>query len=209
LGSIVIPRIHADPLIFRQSFETQFEVLIYQPLLQIHLEAPFQKAILFLLDGIDECKGDKDQETLTSTLICLLHSKSIPFIVLFASRPENQIKAQFQSPKACTITHPLVLDAHYLPDKDIRTYLDDNFADIRAFHPLNHLIEREWPAPALVQEIVTKSSGQFIYASAVIKFTSAPRSNPVLQLDIARGLIPAGSLTPFAQLDALYRHIFS
>ncbi len=61
----------------------------------------------------------------------------------------------------------------------------------------------------LAEEIVTKSSGQFIYASIVIKFLSNLRSNPVIQLDVVRGLQPAGSLTPFAQLDALYSHILS
>ncbi|KJA29544.1 hypothetical protein HYPSUDRAFT_221447 [Hypholoma sublateritium FD-334 SS-4] len=182
LASLVIPRIQADPLIFKQSFETQFETLIYEPLRQLHLESPFQKAILFLVDGVDECEGDANQGTLISTLIRLLQSNTIPIIVLFASRPENQIKAQFHSPKAYTNTYPLALDAHYLPDEDIRTFLDDSFADIHASHPFKHLIPDEWPAPALVQEIVTKSSGQFIYT---------------------------GSLTPFAQLDALYHHILS
>ncbi|KJA16995.1 hypothetical protein HYPSUDRAFT_1045692 [Hypholoma sublateritium FD-334 SS-4] len=33
--------------------------------------------------------------------------------------------------------------------------------------------------------------------------------HPEQQLKIVRGLLPRGALTPFAQLDALYRHIFS
>ena len=70
-------------------------------------------------------------------------------------------------------------------------------------------IDPMWPAPALVQEIVSKSSGQFIYASVVRKFISSPHHHPVQQLDVVRGLRPAGELTPFAQLDALYQHIFS
>ena len=59
-----------------------------------------------------------------------------------------------------------------------------------------------------MQEIVAKSSGQFVYASVVIKFVSLPSSSPSTQLDIVRGLRPAGRATPFAELDALYRHIF-
>ncbi|KJA29529.1 hypothetical protein HYPSUDRAFT_31439 [Hypholoma sublateritium FD-334 SS-4] len=209
LASIVIPRIQVDPIIFKESFETQFQTLIYEPLQQLHSVSPFQKAILLLLDGVDECEGAWNQKTLISTLIHLLQSKSIPMIVLFASRTENQIKGQFQSPKASAITHPLALDDHYLPDEDIRTFLVDSFTEIHATHPIKHLIPREWPAPALVQEIVTKSSGQFIYASVVIAFISSLRSNPMKQLDIVRGLQPAGSLTPFAQLDTLYNYIFS
>ncbi|KJA20302.1 hypothetical protein HYPSUDRAFT_203813 [Hypholoma sublateritium FD-334 SS-4] len=67
----------------------------------------------------------------------------------------------------------------------------------------------EWPAPLLVQEIVDKSSNQFIYASVVIKFISPPCIHPVQQLEIIRGLQPTGELMPFAQLDVLYQHIFS
>ncbi len=63
--------------------------------------------------------------------------------------------------------------------------------------------------PKHVLEIAQKSSCQFIYASVVIHFLSAPSANPSVRLDILRGLRPSGRLTPFAQLDALYRHIFS
>ncbi len=209
LVSIVIPRIQEDPLIFKQSFETQFETLIYEPIRQLFLEAPFQKAVVILLDGVDECNGDNNQETLIRTLIRLLDLKAVPIIVLFASRTENQIKAQFQLPKAQKITHLLALDNNYRTDKDIRTFLNDSFADICASHPFSHFIPTEWPSPTLVHEIVTKSSGQFIYASVVLKFVSAPRSHPVSQLDIVRGLKPVGTLTPFSQLDALYQHILS
>ena len=40
-------------------------------------------------------------------------------------------------------------------------------------------------------------------------FLSSPRHHPSRQLEVVRGLRPAGALTPFAQLDALYQHIFS
>ena len=67
----------------------------------------------------------------------------------------------------------------------------------------------DWPCNTDVQEIVQKSSGQFIYSSVVINFVSSPRHHPARQLEIVRGLRPAGKLTPFAQLDVLYRHILS
>lgn len=51
--------------------------------------------------------------------------------------------------------------------------------------------------------------GQFIYASVVIKFISNANQDPAKQLQIVLGLRPSGSFTPFAQLDALYQHIFS
>ncbi len=140
LESIVIPLIRLDSLIFKHSFATQFEMLIYEPLRQLHRESPFQQAIVLLLDGVDECDGEENQIMLINTLIDLLRSQDIPIIVLFASRTEVAIKSQFQLPKASAVTHPLALDNHYLPDEDIRTFLVDSFADIHASHPFKHLI---------------------------------------------------------------------
>ena len=60
-----------------------------------------------------------------------------------------------------------------------------------------------------MQDIAQKSSGQFIYAAVVMNFVSSPRAHPGHQLHIVRGLRPSGRATPFAHLDALYRHIFS
>ncbi|KJA14536.1 hypothetical protein HYPSUDRAFT_431298 [Hypholoma sublateritium FD-334 SS-4] len=72
-----------------------------------------------------------------------------------------------------------------------------------------HLLDDNWPAEESVWEIVNKSSGQFIYASVVMNFLSLPRAHPAHQLEIVRGLRPSGLSTPFAHLDALYRHILS
>ena len=72
-----------------------------------------------------------------------------------------------------------------------------------------HLLPDNWPAESNVQDIVEKSTGQFIYASSVLKFCAMAGHHPENQLNIVRGLRPCGSLTPFAHLDALYQHIFS
>lgn len=87
--------------------------------------------------------------------------------------------------------------------------MNDSFNEIKQTHPAGESLGTEWPLPEHVEEIARKSSGQFIYASVVIHFLSAPSASPSVRLDIIRGLRPSGRLTPFAQLDALYRHIFS
>ena len=74
---------------------------------------------------------------------------------------------------------------------------------------MRHLLDSGWPTPAVVDEIKRKSSGQFIYASIVMKFVSYARCHPARQLEIIRGVRPCGRLTPFAELDALYQRIFS
>ncbi len=97
----------------------------------------------------------------------------------------------------------------YLPDVDILRFLKDKFVEIKETHPLADMIDPRWPAEQDIHKLVAKSSGQFIYASVVIKFLSSPSQHPAQRLEIVQGLQPAGNDTPFAQLDALYRHIFS
>ncbi|KAF8964920.1 hypothetical protein BDZ97DRAFT_822956 [Flammula alnicola] len=57
--------------------------------------------------------------------------------------------------------------------------------------------------------LIEKLSGQFIYASTVIKYIDSPRHNPAKRLKIILGLSSPGKDYPFAQLDALYRLILS
>ncbi len=209
LDFIITPKVQSNPLIFQESLETQFKVLIFEPLKQFHKESPLQRPLVFLVDGVDECSGDNNQVNVINTIVRFVSEKSVPLIVIFASRTESQLKMAFDEPTVDGILRRLPLDTDYRADDDIRLFLNDSFAKIKRTHPLRSSIRPEWPIPSLLQEIVDKSSNQFIYASVVIKFISSPRLHPVQQLEIVQGLRPAGHLTPFAQLDALYQHIFS
>ncbi|KAF8959302.1 hypothetical protein BDZ97DRAFT_1735828, partial [Flammula alnicola] len=115
----------------------------------------------------------------------------------------------FNSRKVTSIVTRLALDGIYRADEDIRLFLNDKFAEIKDSHPFKHLIDPSWPPETIVENIIQKSSGQFIYASVVINFVSSPRHHPVQRLEVIRGIRPARLDTPFAQLDALYIHLFS
>jgi hypothetical protein len=60
----------------------------------------------------------------------------------------------------------------------------------------------------VIDKLVAKASGQFIYASTVDRFISSIRHNPAERLDILLGNLDAGRLKPFEQLDSLYSVIF-
>ncbi|KJA13276.1 hypothetical protein HYPSUDRAFT_209677 [Hypholoma sublateritium FD-334 SS-4] len=190
LLAIIIPKIQSDPLIFRKSLETQLAYLVIEPLRQLHRECPMKTNVVLMFDGVDECDNSGNQTDLVRFIASFLSTRDIPVIAFF-----------------CLLQ--LALDDHYLPDNDIRLFLTEKFAEIKTTHPFSDNLDKDWPDTAHVGEIVTKSSGQFIYASVVIKFLSSPRQHPAQQLEIIRGLRPVGKLTPYAQLDALYRHIFS
>ncbi|KAF8801496.1 hypothetical protein BYT27DRAFT_7262034 [Phlegmacium glaucopus] len=86
------------------------------------------------------------------------------------------------------MTRHLVLDDSYLPDEDIGLFLQSKFDEIKWNHPLRNLLPSGWPSDSELVCLVEKSSGQ---------------------LDIIFGLSNLGVDTPFAELDALYIHIFS
>ena len=81
------------------------------------------------------------------------------------------------------------------------------FQDIRDRHPSRADLPYSWPSNEEVERIVQKSSGQFIYASTVIKFIDSHRHWPPDRLDIIFGISPRGKTTPFAEMDSLYVHI--
>jgi len=102
----------------------------------------------------------------------------------------------------------LSLDDSYNPDQDIRKFLVDKFSDIRRLHPFRAYLPESWPTREVIDKLVTKASGQFIYASTVDRFIGSIRHNPSERLDILLGNLDAGSLKPFEQLDSLYSVIF-
>jgi hypothetical protein len=106
------------------------------------------------------------------------------------------------------LTVRLALDDKYLPDEDIRTFLVSKFQDIKKRHPSGTSLP-SWPPENDIERLVQKSSGQFIYASTVIKFIDSHRHWPPDRLDIIFGLLPRGKTTPFAEIDALYSYILS
>ncbi len=210
LIEIVVPRIQLDPLIFNKSLQTQFEYLIFDPLRKLHCQSSYHPTLVLLFDGIDECNNEMDQGALIRILSCFVGTTVYPVIAFFASRPEHHISASFRSAAGISqMLYCISLDDRYLPDQDIRLYLIDSLHIIKSTHQFGHLLGSDWPFESDVEDIVIKSSGQFVYASVVARFLSMPDLHPAQQLEIVRGIRPSGKLTPFAQLDALYQHILS
>jgi len=104
------------------------------------------------------------------------------------------------------VTQPVLLDDQLEPENDIRRYLEDEFVRIRTERDL---LSSGWPTNGVINKLVSKSSGQFIYASTVVKFIDDINGNPRAQLDIVLKLRPVDFSTPFAELDQLYIQILS
>ncbi|KAF8810784.1 hypothetical protein BYT27DRAFT_7185563 [Phlegmacium glaucopus] len=207
--------IERDPLIFDRSIEAQFKALILEPLSALpskHNHSSKESKYyprLIIIDGLDECNNAQNSHrSILSTISSSLQHSSVPLIFLVASRPEQDIRSFFNQERMDSITRRLVLDDHYNPGQDIRLFLISKFEEIKAKHVLALHLTPSWPSASEVENLVRKSSGQFIYASTAIKFVESPRHRPTDRLDIIFGLKTSGKQVPFAELDALYRLIF-
>jgi hypothetical protein len=72
-------------------------------------------------------------------------------------------------------------------------------------------LDQSWPSIDVLERLVNKSSGQFIYASTVVKYVSSLRHQPADRLNVVLGIQPPRHARemPFGELDALYMHILS
>ncbi|KAJ3509453.1 hypothetical protein NLJ89_g5209 [Agrocybe chaxingu] len=208
-----------DPMIVSSSLETQIQTLIVDPLNELCEDENVASRLhrrprLIIIDGLDECVDTKSQQDILRVLSAASKDSQYPLIFLIASRPETSIRNAFRDfdPSVETI----VLDDSYHPDADIKIFLESRFEEIRKNHPSGPQLPQAWPSEEQIQQLVRKASGQFIYASTVMKFVDSPNYLPQDRLGIIFELSRPrhdseedSEVLPFTELDTLYHHILS
>ncbi|KAJ3536815.1 hypothetical protein NMY22_g5868 [Coprinellus aureogranulatus] len=210
--------IQRNPSVFTKHVKGQLDSLILKPMRNLRRQGTsFPSATIIILDGVDEVEAEhsrvtmdaegrveneKEQEDVLGALLQASNDIGFPFRFFVVSRPERVIQ-EFFALKADRITHKLFLDNKYDPDSDITLYLTAKFAEIRRRYHL----PSSWPSQADLRTLVETASGQFIYASTVIRFLQNPK-HPDPQ-DRLRAILDwrfqdADALKP---LDALYTRI--
>ena len=204
--------LYNNPSLPSRSLEAQMDALVIKPLEAAassstgRINIMDRRPRVIVLDGLDECGDPESQRYILQVLLKSVSNHSIPFSFIIASRPEQHIREAFDGKLLNSLTTRLVLDDKYHPDDDIRTFLQSKFRDIRDRHP-SRTLPSSWPSDEDRERLVQKSSGQFIYASTVVKFIDSHRHWPPDRLDIVFGISPRGKTTPFAEMDSLYLHI--
>ena len=195
-----------EPLLYAKSVKIQFNQLIGQVFRNLIRDQPnlrLEKSLI-IIDGVDECATEQDQKLFLTLIADALASTNIPLRFLICSRPEAHIKETFDMETVQNITRAIVLDEKFAPNDDIRRYLEDEFFRIFMKRNIASL-----PSDEDVRHLISKASGQFIYASTVVKFIDDDGCSPREQLDIILKLRSASSPSPYAQLDQLYMQILS
>ena len=200
-----------NPHLLSRTLITQFTVLIINPLEHLfetsvgeHMDLPY----LIIIDGLDECM-DGTQVQILDMIFAIGKCSKFPFSFLIASCPELEISAAMGDGKIREgLTH-LPLDADIMSRDDIRRFLQDKFDKIWLTHPIRPDLPLSWPSSEDIDTLVDKSSGQFIYASIVVKFISSCWHRPDHRLEIILDLRPKGKDLLFSELNALYRYVLS
>ncbi|KAM6499237.1 hypothetical protein JOM56_004745 [Amanita muscaria] len=199
----IVDALDETPHLLTQAVEPQFEQLVarpFQPTNNITSQMS-QPAPVVIIDGVDECPDEKLQQRILAVIGDAVKNHRVPLRFLVVSRPEALIEETLKKFKDFTVS----IDLAKLDDsnRDIHKYLEDKFSEIAS----NRGLDPTWPGQKIIEEIVSKSSENFIFASLVIRFISDEDSDPEVLLNIVRNLTPRGSMSPFALLDELFLEI--
>ncbi|KAF9071168.1 hypothetical protein BDP27DRAFT_533464 [Rhodocollybia butyracea] len=191
-----------NPSVLARSFDIQLQKLIFEP---CHMH-PNQIPLTILIDGLDECEDQGVHLNTLRTIRKCFTDHPLPLRFIIASRPEPHIREMFESPVYHGVYQPFKIEQSF---HDVQTYFLDEFARIHHEHRQTmSTISLPWPLPQVMDKLVSKSSGYFIYASTVIKFIDDQYYRPTERLAIVMQ-DQIGSDSPFDMLDQLYINILS
>ena len=192
----------------RKSAAIQLQRLIVEPMRLLPILPHFP---IIIIDGLDECEGLDSQCDILSLVSQVSMDPGLPIRFVIASRPEHQICNAFINEPLFSITRRLILDDEYDSSSDIKRYLRDKFAEIHTHNrDIMHQVGSPWPSEGDLRTLVSRASGQFIYASTVIKFIDSI-SDFLSPEDKLKVILNPGPMhaSAFSELDRLYTQILS
>jgi hypothetical protein len=192
-----------DPAIVDRSLSHQLEELIIKPCRRVS----FFRPVPIIIDGLDECEGEHIQQEILRSIFNEIWREHLPILFLIASRPETHIREMFADSGLNGFHRSLNINQSF---EDVRKYLLDEFTRIYGEREATMAgVPPAWPSSEIVEELVEKSSGYFIYVSTVVKFIDDKRFRPVDRLNAILGIKHNVSASPFDPLDRLYHQILS
>ncbi|KAJ7643045.1 hypothetical protein DFH06DRAFT_964369, partial [Mycena polygramma] len=192
----------ADPSVVGRQMDVQLRKLIVEPCNAAGASAP----PVLIIDGLDECDLPTAQVELLRMIASAVRQHPDKFRFLVASRPEAHIRDIFED----TLFNG-ILDLQNVEQSftDVEKYFLEEFSRIHREHRATMSgIPTPWPSAEVVDDLVWKSSGYFVYASTVIRFIDDKRFRPTERLAAVQN-VSSDSEAPFATLDQLYIQILS
>ncbi|KAM6502618.1 hypothetical protein JOM56_002595, partial [Amanita muscaria] len=197
----IVQSLHERPDLPTKTIEKQFDHFIALPFRSLTQAASAQSSPASIIDAVNQCQQLAPVIIIDGIIGNAVEDSSFPFRFLICSRPEAHIEDTLNQFKALIL--PIDLAKLNDANRDIEKFLMDEFSRI-AF---KRGLDATWPGPGVIQNIIYKSSGNFIFASVVVKVVGDEDSMPEDQLAIILNLKPPDGVSPFAVLDELYLEI--
>ncbi|KAJ7027139.1 hypothetical protein C8F04DRAFT_1267278 [Mycena alexandri] len=197
--------IHSNPSILSDCLEVQVQKLIVEPFSNIcHPSVP----TLIVIDNLDACEGAEMQHLILTLVAQILVVHRLPLCFFITSRVPSHLQITFDAPIFCKLANRISLE-NFISDTDVKVFLRAEFANIRQYHQHIQDIPARWPAADVIDLLVQKSGGQFLYPATVLKYVDDPNGDPAERLTdvVVAAMSPKpSSLTP---TDQLYHHVLS
>ena len=203
-----------DPHLLSKGRDVQMNALIVEPIRRIATMMRFLASVtyglvtyptLIAIDGLDEIAGKDVQTDIIQVLGNAMRDVRLPLRFLVSCRPEphivnaiNTLRSQFHKDRVSIMD----LREDTLVHRDIRRYLEVKFGEIRA---KDTYLPQDWPGEDIIDQLVDKASGQFVYATTIMPYIMSECRSPEERLTVIRGLLerlPRDK--PFENLDELY-----
>ncbi|KAF3178301.1 hypothetical protein TWF788_007480 [Orbilia oligospora] len=188
------------PQIASMNHKEQFNQLILKPLSeladvsQLSQQSSFPTKAVLVIDALDECDREQDQELIVSLLAKLEEIKSIKIYVFLTSRPELPLRISFEKLPG-NMHRDMIL--HKIPgiQEDITTFLEFEFAKIRDLY----FLPLEWPGDEQIGKLAAMAVPLFIFAATACRFIAD--TDPEEQIEI---VMSYQSNWHTSQLEATY-----
>jgi len=197
LWTFISDAIDNNPDIFKQGLREQWNQLLFNPL----KNAPTQSIqLVVVIDALDECDSMRDIQLILQLLEEAKDLATVQIKIFLTSRPEIPIFDGFRqlSGEAYQdfILHNISLDT---VNADISTFFRQKLSPLKAKHGLG----TPWPDELIIEQLVERAAGLFIYAATTLRFIQDGIDGPEEQLALILSATKS-SLLATEQLDGIY-----
>ena len=171
---------------------------------------------LVFIDSLDECQGCDNQRHTLEQVSPIVNTHYLLLCFPIVSHPEAHLCEAFEEPDLAKMVESLSLYGSFQARSDVSKYLENEFSrtySSKRYRDVMEFIPRPWPSEDVINSLVDKLGGYFIYASMVIKLIDEEGFSPADHFDqilnnFNSGAPPLGS-APFTELNKLYLEILS
>jgi len=187
-----------NPHIFKQGPREQWNQLILNPL----KNAPTQSIqLVVVIDALDECDSMQDIQLILQLLAEAKDLATARIKIFLTSRPEIPIFDGFRqlSGEAYQdfILHNIPLDT---VNADISTFFQRKLSPLKVKHGLG----TPWPDEQIIEQLVERAAGLFIYAATTLRFIQDGIDGPEEPLSLVLGATKSSSSLATEHLDGIY-----